>query len=291
MKLIGYVGHNTTLKTSASRTARLRNINDQVLRRLIAENLESLRQIIEWNIEHQILYYRITSGLVPYASHKINRLGWAKEYSPVFDDIGCLLQKTGMLVAMHPGQYTVLSSPDQDVVRRSLEEIEYHNTVLDLLKTGSEAKITVHLGGSYTDKKAAIGRWMDNFRLLSDGAKRRLAIENDEKVYTISDCLLVHTQTGVPVVFDYFHHQLNPDGHTYLEALEKCLTTWTKQHEKPEVHFSTQAPDKRPGAHAASIDTNEFMRFYQETEHLDFNILLETKDKELSVLKVMQLLF
>jgi UV DNA damage endonuclease len=286
MKLIGYVAHNLTLGLSASRTARLKNASDEVLRRLVAANLDELHQIISWNIDHGLLYYRITSNLIPYASHPVNQLDWPNEFAGDFARIGRLIQESGTVVTMHPGQYTVLSSPGQEVVEKSLKEIEYHSTVLDLLGCGAEAKIIIHLGGAYGDKPAALNRWIASFDRLTKRARNRLAIENDGVTYTVDDCLSVHRALGTPVVFDAFHHRIQAgEDEPMVAALRRCLTTWSGQPAKAEVHFSTQAAGKARGAHADSIYLPAFLDFYRETEGLDFNIMLETKDKERSVLK------
>jgi UV DNA damage endonuclease len=149
MKLIGYAAHNLTLNTSASKTVRLKNVNNEVLRKLTTENLTSLRKIIEWNIDHDIYFYRISSNLIPFASHHVNKIDWPKEFQKYFTKIGKLISDNQIIVSMHPGQYTVLSSPDNAVTKRAIAEIEYHNTVLDLLNTSFNAKIIIHLGGKY----------------------------------------------------------------------------------------------------------------------------------------------
>lgn len=290
MKLIGYVAHNMTLDTSASKTARLRNVTDEVLAKLIKQNLESLKQIIKWNVRQDILFYRITSNLIPYASHPVNKIDWAHLFRADFEIIGNLINKSKILVSMHPGQYTVLSSPNSDFVNKSIKEIEYHCTVLDLLNQDEKAKIILHVGGAYSNKGEAIKRWIENFKLLSPMAQRRLVIENDDVVYKVSDCLVIHRQIAIPVVFDNLHYRISPDEMPAAQALKKCLQTWQSQKVLPEVHYSQQAAGKAAGAHAYTIDLDKFKKFYEETKELDFNIMLETKDKELSVLKILHLL-
>jgi UV DNA damage endonuclease len=291
MKLIGYVAHNLTLGLSASRTARLKNVTDDLLRRLIRDNLRDLERIVAWNIERGLLYYRISSNLIPYASHPANRIDWAGEFAADFDRIGRLIRDSGMVVSMHPGQYTVLSSPSQAVVETSLREIEYHRTVLERLGCGPEAKIIIHLGGAYDSKISALNRWRTGFNGLTKPARDSLAIENDGVTYTVADCLAVHAKLGVPVVFDVFHHEIQAgESEPMIAALKRCLDTWEGRPIKPEIHFSTQAAGKPRGAHAESIDLGGFLDFYRRTETLDFNIMLETKDKERSVLKIREAL-
>lgn len=286
MKLIGYAAHNITLNTSASKTARLKNVTDKVLRKLITENLASLKKILEWNIKRNILYYRITSNLIPYASHPVNTINWEAEFKGTFTEIGKLIADNQIEVTMHPGQYTVLSSPNKPVVNRAIADIEYHNTVLDLLNTLTEAKICIHLGGGYGDKASAIKRFVKNYKSLSLQTRKRLVIENDDVTYNVNDCFEVHCYTGIPIVFDVLHYQINPNNKSLVASLQQCLSTWNNP---AEVHYSEQAPNKPKGAHTMGVNLDNFLDFYNQTKDLNFRIMLETKDKEQSVLNIMNL--
>ncbi|MHB0976021.1 MAG: UV DNA damage repair endonuclease UvsE [Candidatus Aquicultorales bacterium] len=289
-RLIGYVAHNLTLGTSASRTVRLRNANDEVLRRLIIENLTSLRRILEWNALHGIKMFRITSDLIPYATHEVNRIPWWEEFNGRFELLGDMIAENRFVISMHPGQYTLLSSPDREVVERSKADLRYHSRVLDLLGLDERSKIITHLGGGYGDKASAIRRWVDNWGSLGAPAASRIVIENDERIYTLEECLEVSEATGVPVVFDFLHHTLNPGGFKdYREAMERALGTWPSDL-VPEIHYSDQQPGARRGSHAQTVDVPNFLRFWNETEDMSFNAMLETKDKELSVLKIYEAL-
>ena len=44
------------------------------------------------------------------------------------------------------------------------------------------------------------------------------------------------------------------------------------------------------GKHAEKIDTASFKKFLNETEGLDFDVMLEIKDKEKSALKALEIL-
>ena len=54
--------------------------------------------------------------------------------------------------------------------------------------------------------------------------------------------------------------------------------------------FSTQAPGKRPGAHADALDAEAFRRFAGEVGDLPLDCVLEVKDKERSALRAQELL-
>jgi len=107
-------------------------------------------------------------------------------------------------------------------------------------------------------------------------------IENDDRLYSIRDCLEIHIITKIPIVFDTLHHECHPSGETFREALEEIRKTWRNSDGIPMVDYSSQAPAQKAGKHAQSIDANEFKKFIEDTEGLDFDIMLEIKDKEIS---------
>ena len=151
------------------------------------------------------------------------------------------------------------------------------------------AKLQIHPGGVYRNKTASMERFIENYEKLDDAIRRRLVIENDERLYTISDCLAVHERTGIPVLFDIFHHTINNKGEQISDLLAPLNDTWKRQDGIPMVDYSSQQPGKRAGAHAESIDTGDFRLFLQSTIPYDMDIMLEIKDKEKSALAVLLL--
>ena len=188
---------------------------------------------------------------------------------------------------MHPGQYTVLNSPHEDVVENSIQDLTYHGLVLDSLQVGFDSKIVLHIGGAYGNKQQAIERFVENFARLNQNVKRRLVIENDERFFTIEDVLAVGRRLNIPVVFDNLHHAINrPEDHvlTDYDWIEACSETWDKDHGRQKIHYSQQDPAKKSGAHSQTIRVQEFLSYYQGLE-TDVDIMLEVKDKNLSAVK------
>jgi UV DNA damage endonuclease len=93
-------------------------------------------------------------------------------------------------------------------------------------------------------------------------------------------------------VFDVFHHEIRPSlpGLGVREAVRLAGETWRAEDGRQEVHFSTQEPGKRPGAHSETIDLDAFARFADAVGDLELDCVIEVKDKERSALRAQALL-
>jgi UV DNA damage endonuclease len=282
---LGYACVNTQLPSSA-RTVRLANATPQRLLELAAANLDALETILRWNDEHGIQVFRLTSNLIPLASHPVNTVAWWDELGGRFAELAALVERSGARLSTHPGQYTVLSSQSEAVVAASVAELEYHDRLLSALGLDRSHKIVLHVGSGAADPDAAAGRFAAGFSRLSQGAQARLVLENDER-WPLDRVLPVAAQLGTPVVFDAFHHELAPTAEPLgdREAALAASETWRSEDGRQEVHFSTQEPGKRPGAHAESVDLDAFEAFAEAVGDLPLDCVLEVKDKEQSVLR------
>jgi UV DNA damage endonuclease len=195
---------------------------------------------------------------------------------------GTLAKKYGQRLTFHPGPFNVLASPNDNVVKKTIVDLNKHSQIMDLmgLSTTPYNKINIHVGGVYGDKASALQRWVDGFKLLDDNTKSRLTIENDDKqsAYTVRDLMFIHQNTGIPIVFDYHHHTCHPDGMTHKEALEMAMSTWPKDI-TPIVHVSEPRDDKNFRAH------HDYVRTEVNTYGYDVDIMMEAKAKELAVLE------
>ncbi len=286
---VGYPCINLSLPCRPSRTFRLASLSHDRLHATVEGNLRCLEEIVRWNAAQGLLFLRITSDLVPLASHPENRFPWAEAFAPRFAEIGGVIRRYGMRISMHPGQYTLLSSPRPEAIQAARADLRYHARILDLLGLDRTAKIQIHGGGVYGDKKAAAQRFAAAVDALAPGVRERLVVENDERLYSFSDVGELHKMTGLPVVFDAFHHALNGDGQTVGEALAAQAGTWGPEDGLPIVDYSSPLPNERFGSHAHALDEGNFARFLAESRPHDFDLMLEVKDKERSALRALAL--
>jgi UV DNA damage endonuclease len=194
-----------------------------------------------------------------------------------------------MRVTMHPDQFILINSLDEDIYERSAGELVYHAEVLDLMGLDASHKIQIHVGGVYGDKEASMARFASRYRKLPSRVKRRLVLENDDRSYGLVDCLAVHADTGVPLVFDTLHHSANNRGEEVREALAKARSTWQKKDGLPMVDYSSQKKGGKPGAHAYALDPDDFRSFLEQARGLDFDVMLEVKNKERSALEALSI--
>ena len=279
---IGYPCINRSIDCTASRTFRLASYTEERMRETVFGNLSCLEKILAYNVSHGMLFFRITSDLVPFASHPVCTFPWQEEFAGVFEKTGDSIRHHGFRISMHPDQFVLLNAPDTGILQRSIADLVYQAQVLDLMRLDRSAKVQVHVGGVYGDKHAAIDRFVKQYDLLDTAIRDRLVIENDERSYTLSDCLAIHERTGIPIIADTFHHSLYNTGEQFTALLDTVRKTWKTHDGIPMIDYSSQEPGKRAGAHAMHIVAEDFRQFLKETLPADFDLMLEIKDKEKS---------
>ncbi|MCG6918165.1 MAG: UV DNA damage repair endonuclease UvsE [Deltaproteobacteria bacterium] len=287
---IGYPCINRGIGCSTNSTFRLASYSEERLIQKVENNLNCLFKILQYNVQNSFYFFRISSDLVPFASHPVCTFDWAGHFREDLRKIGEFIREHNIRISMHPDQFVIINALKKDVVERSVKELEYHCTVLDKMGLDRSAKIQIHLGGVYGDKVSAMDRFIASYNSLSTPLKSRLVIENDDRSYSLEDCLAVHHKIGIPIIFDVFHHQCLNNGETLRQALELSGNTWTKADGIPMVDYSSQQRGQRSGSHAKTLNPEMFKKFLHEASGLDFDLMLEIKDKETSALKALEIL-
>jgi len=284
---IGYACIAVGVPNSSMSRCNLKNADCTRLDTITLANLAALATIIAYNSLNNIRLFRISSDVIPFATHSVNTIVWQSEYRPLLQQLGKQIAAADLRVSMHPGQYTVLNSPRAEVEANAVADLLYHTAFLDALGMDDTSKIILHIGGVYGDKRGAMQAFIEHYRLLPPAVKRRLVIENDDKNYSIAEVLEIAYQAKIPVVFDNLHHQLNPplEQRSLAEWISASRTTWQAIDGKQKIHYSQQKTDGRSGAHSETIDVAQFLAFLQQLNDPDIDVMLEVKDKNLSALK------
>ena len=287
---IGYPCINRSIGCSSNKKFRLANFTEEKFNETVKNNLNCLGKIIDYNIENDMLFLRISSETVPFASHDVCTRDWKETFRIELENIGKKLRENNFRVSMHPGQFTLLNSPSEKIVVKSLAELEYHADLLDAMSLDNTAKIQIHVGGVYGDKDSAIERFISTFGIASKKITSRLAIENDDYHYSVKDCLRINKETNIPIILDNLHLECLNDGESLIEAYDMIKGTWDEEDGIPMLDYSSQQKDARIGKHTEHIDSNHFKKFIDIMHNQEFDLMFEIKDKEKSVLEAQRLI-
>jgi UV DNA damage endonuclease len=286
---IGYPCINLTIDCKGDRTFRLKSYSKERLIKTVENNLSCLIKMLNFNIDNNILFFRITSDLIPFASHPVCKFNWHDYFKNKLQEIGLLIKKNNIRISMHPDQFIVLNSKNTNVVKNSIAELTYHSDILDIMRLDKTAKIQLHIGGGYGNKNESLQRFIKNFKNLNKNIRKRIVIENDDRIFSFDDCLFVTKKIRIPILFDVLHHNILNNSERINEILDKQSKTWAKEDGVPMVDYSSQKIGFRPGSHAETINIRDFETFLKESYPYDLDIMLEIKDKESSALKAIEI--
>ncbi|MEJ7810436.1 MAG: UV DNA damage repair endonuclease UvsE [Gemmatimonadaceae bacterium] len=265
-------------------------------------SIEYLARIFEYCDGIDVRMYRMSSDIAPYATHPTMPQfhDQVRECADDLAALGARARELGLRLSLHPSQYIVLNSPNPAVARGSARDLEVQTEILDAMEQGPEATVIVHGGGGYGDKVAALDRFCRAWEGLSERARSRIAVENDEDIFSVEDTLGIHRRTGAKTIFDHQHHRLNPGTWSGREAdaANASLATWPDG-VTPKLHYSSPRLDARevtrggkakPGApllsqHADYIDPWTFDAFAR-TLRRPVDVMLEAKAKDLALLRL-----
>jgi UV DNA damage endonuclease len=269
----------------------------------LSVSLERLRRVLEYLARVQIGMYRLSSALVPYGTHpELPEFhGQIDDCAEQLAEVGAYAKELDVRLSSHPGQYVVLNSASEQVREAAARDLELQSRLFDAMGLGPEAVVVLHVGSGEGGHEAGKMRFLRAFEGLSERARARLVIENDDRVFALGHALEIGRQTGLRVVWDVLHHHCNdPDGMSDREALRLALATWPSD-QTPKIHYSSPKtaietrvakhgrglalPQLR--AHADMVDPVAFEWFLEgPARGLSFDIMLEAKAKDAALLRL-----
>jgi len=255
---------------------------------LALANLKDLLKILEWNKQHDIKVYRMSSDIFPWMSeYCLTDLPDFNEIAENAAKIGAFVSENGMRLSFHPGQFDVLASPNESVVKKTIWDLDQHSKIMDLmcLPVDYRSPINIHVGGSYGDKPSALDRFCKNFLLLSDSTKARLVVENDDKAsqFSVKDLWYgVYRVVGCPITFDHLHHRFCTGGLSANEAAHLAASTWKGF--TPMQHYSSS---KALYEDSKAIGRSHADYVYEiiPSHGLTVDVEVESKAKDLAILR------
>jgi UV DNA damage endonuclease len=270
----------TTNRAMVKRTFQTKGLD--YVSELALANAKDIIKILEWNRMNGIKLFRLSSAIVPWGDHiDITQLKDYKEIKSELKKAGDFAKFHNMRINSHPGPFVVLTSPKEEVVYNAIADLELHAKIFDMMGLSKTPynNINIHCNGVYGDKKSAMDRFCKNFKRLSKSVQSRLTVENDDKatMYSVLDLMYIHNKIGIPIVFDYHHHQFCTGGLTEEDALKLAATSWPDGITQ-EVHYSESKEGNKPQAHS------DYIKKLPETYGLNIDIMVEAKAKELAIL-------
>lgn len=243
--------------------------------------MERLAEVAHYIHSLHIDFYRIPANISPRES-----ISSIEEAKGQIYELGRLFKRYDIRTCFHVTYYCILNSPKTEVLDKAIAELQCL-CMYDHYAGGGN-HIELHTGGVYGDRDASIRRFIDNALRLDEAIFKMLRLENEEhagKAGTVAELEFINRETGIPLLFDVAHYRVNPleRPRPLREIVEYFLDTWHGASTFPELHYSTVREGK--GTHMP-IDPVEFWDYMDLLHGLKFDVMLETKEKELDVLKV-----
>ncbi|MCC3359206.1 UV DNA damage repair endonuclease UvsE [Bacillus sp. REN16] len=260
------------------------------LKFVTAQNLLHTKRILHYNIAHEIELYRLSSSLVPLATHPEVMWDYITPFKREWDELAQLINQYKMRVSFHPNQFTLFTSPRDEVTENAIIDMEFHYKMLEALKALEKGILNIHIGGAYGDKEKSLVRFQQNLKQLPGNIKYQMTLENDDKTYNVEETLLACEKENIPMILDYHHHMANNDGIDLTLHLERIFQTWSNRKTVPKVHISSPKSDKAYRSHADFVSLEFIMPFLKMAKDLnhDFDIMIEAKQKNLAMHKLVE---
>jgi UV DNA damage endonuclease len=260
------------------------------LKSVTLTNLDDLYKILQYNVKNQIHFYRITSGLIPLATHpEVTNWDYRRIFNKDFERLGRFIKENKLRVDTHPNEFNVINSTKPEVVISAERNLWSHVHLFEDIDYDL-GKMVLHLGGAEGGKDSGLRRFIDNLSGFPEEISRKLILENDDKTYTAKEVLKVCKELKLPMVFDVHHHNCNNEGERVEEILEDILKTWEDEVLPPKFHFSTPRDHEKDRKHADYINAVDFVDFIEKCKRFDtdIDVMLEAKQKDLSLYKLVE---
>ena len=282
---LGYVAISNVLDITTSSTITytyfIKNNNYNKLYEIINNNLDALEQILKYNICNNIHFYRLTSKLIPLSTHNNVNYDYISPFLNKYKNISNLINNNNLRVDVHPDQFAVLNSIKKEVINNTIKILKYHYKILNVLNIKNKI-IILHVGGNTFGKENSIKRFINNFNKLPNYLKKCIAIENDDKIFNIKDCLYISKKLDIPIVFDYHHYMCNNDGELIEDYIIDIFKTW--KNKTPKIHFSSPKSNllREFRSHHDYINADTFIDFINKIKfiNINFDIMIEAKAKD-----------
>jgi len=237
---------NTRSTTVQWLNRQTRDVAEERLWDIMVHNIQSYYNLIEYvgGLPNELRMVRLGSDVLPVYT----QLDWSYYWKlPAvvaycekhFARVGELARRLDVRLSMHPGQFTVLASDNDDIVERSIEEFEYHTDVVRWMgygQTFQDFKCNVHISG----RKGPQGI-KDALKRLSPEARNTITIENDENKWGLEHSLELVDHCAL--VLDIHHHWCREGEYIRPtdDRFARVIDSWRGV--RPVIHYSVSRED------------------------------------------------
>lgn len=255
-----------------------------------AQNLRNTKRILHYNIAHEIKLYRFSSSLVPLATHPEVMWDYITPFKNEWKEIGQLVNQFDIRPSFHPNQFTLFTSPREEVTKNALKDMEYHFSMLKAMNATEKGLINIHIGGAYGDKVTALKQFHRNINQVPHHIKKVMTLENDDKTYNVEETLLTCEKENIPMILDYHHYMANKGDVDLSYYLPRIFNTWKDRNIIPKVHLSSPKSKNEYRSHADFVSFDFVLPFLKMAKKInqDFDIMIEAKQKNLAMMRLVE---
>ncbi|MFA9560095.1 UV DNA damage repair endonuclease UvsE [Evansella sp. AB-rgal1] len=297
---LGYVAMSMELKNSSPsqtmtytqfQTIPNREAAIRKLERIALSNLENCFRLLKHNLAHDIRFFRLSSKLIPLATHDdLSDWNYIKPLLSILNEIGTFIIEKKMRIDFHPDHYVLLNSPKSDILKNSLQTLQYHADILKSLHIDLQHRCVLHVGGSYKNKESALDRFIRNWGHIEEDIRKMIMLENDDKSFHLQDTLYLCEKLAIPFVFDYHHHLANNENEDWEKEWERVVNTWSHSPLPVKMHISSPKSEKQFRHHSDYIDIDMLMKFLNtivgSVDTID--CMIEAKQKDHALFRLME---
>lgn len=280
---------NVTTSSTVTYTTFQKDKDYKKIDTAIKTNLNALKEILTYNIKNNIHFFRLSSKLIPLATKSDVIFDYIDPYKDYYNSIAKIIKDNKLRIDFHPDEFCVLNSTKSEVVKNSIAILEYHYNLLKALEIKNKI-LVLHIGGNTFGKKNSISRFINNFNTLSKDIQESIAIENDDKIFNIRDCVYISKNINVPVILDYHHHICNHDELDINDYLKDILSSW--HNTTPKMHFSSPKNKTKKDfrSHNDYINVDAFINFIDILKPFnhDVDIMIEAKAKDEALFRLVR---
>ena len=222
---------------------------------IMVHNAAAAKRLVEYvgSLPPELRMVRLGSNQLPCATQRDWMYFWSRPDVVAYCEkhyraVGDTARALDVRLSMHPGQFCVLASDNDEIVERSIEEFEYHASLIRWMGYGQrfqDFKCNVHISG----RKGPAGI-RDTLKRLSPEARNTITIENDENKWGLEHSL--ELADDLALVLDIHHHWCNTRGE-YIEPnddrIKRIIDSWRGV--RPAMHYSVSREDLLSG-HSAT---------------------------------------